>query len=98
MTILDLPPLDGFTPRTPPPPGAVGSGQPARPGAATGSGLLQFQISRLIGDILADPDLDPDMYVSLAGHLAQNPGHPELALLAHLREVQDPDDLPPVRM
>jgi hypothetical protein len=37
------------------------------------------------------------MYVSLLGHLAENPGHPELALLAHLSDVQDPDDLPPYK-
>ena len=33
--------------------------------------------------------------VSLLGRLAANPGHPEQALLAHLGDVQDPEDLPP---
>jgi hypothetical protein len=37
------------------------------------------------------------MHGSLLEHLAENPGRPELALLAHLRDVQNPDDLPPCR-
>ena len=93
MTILDLPPRGDFTPSNRRPPGTHGADKPV---PAEG-GLLQFQLRRLITGILADPDLDPDMYVSLARHLAENPGHPEQALLAHLRDVQDPDDLPPFR-
>ena len=58
-------------------------------------GLLWFQLRRLISEILADRDLEPDMYISLVGHLAENVGNPEGALLAHLRAVQDRDDLPP---
>ena len=75
------------------------SSQPTQPAPVQTSqgGLLQFQLTRLINEILADQDLDPEMYVSLLGHLAENPGHPELALLAHLRDVQDPDDLPPYK-
>lgn len=67
------------------------------PVQAAQGGLLQFQLRRLISQILADPDLDPDMHFSLIEHLAQSPGHPEHALLAHLRDVQDPADLPPYK-
>jgi hypothetical protein len=68
------------------------------PSAPAGRGdLLRFQLKRLVGEILADPDLDPNMYVSLLGHLAKYPGHPEQALLAHLGEVQGQDDLPPYK-
>ena len=71
------------------------SDRSAAPVEATQGGLLQFQLRRLISEILADPALDPDMYFSLIEHLAESPGHPEQALLAHLRDVQDPADLPP---
>lgn len=65
----------------------------------TGPGLLLgFQLKRLVGEILADPDLNPDIFVSLLGRLAANPGHPEQALLAHLGDVQDPEDLPPYKV
>jgi hypothetical protein len=37
------------------------------------------------------------MDFSLLELLAQNPGHPELALLAHLRNVPNPADLPPYK-
>ena len=60
------------------------------------SHLLQFQLPLLIGEILADPGLDPDMCASLLRHLSAHPGRPEVALLAHLREVLDPHELPPM--
>ena len=99
MTILELPPLGEYRQRHDPPPAVLGVDQPAQPAPVETSqgGLLQFQLTRLINEILADQDLDPEMYVSLLGHLAENPGHPELALLAHLRDVQNPDDLPPYK-
>ncbi|MFE4835286.1 hypothetical protein ACFRAU_11480 [Arthrobacter sp. NPDC056691] len=68
------------------------SGPPAGPGE-----LLRFQLERLIVEILAAPDLDPSMYVSLIGRLTEYPGHPEQALLAHLGDVQGPEDLPPYK-
>jgi hypothetical protein len=58
-------------------------------------GLLRFQLRLLISEILADQDLHPDMQSSLLRHLAGHPGRPEVALLAHLREVLDPDELAP---
>jgi hypothetical protein len=66
-------------------------------GDGTGS-LLQFQLRRLIAEILADPDLDPGIYNSLMRHLAEHPRNPEQALLAHLNAVQDRDDLPPFKV
>jgi hypothetical protein len=60
------------------------------------SHLLQFQLRMLVGEILADPGLDPDMHASLLRHLSGHPGRPEVAMLAHLREVLDPRELPPM--
>ena len=98
MTILELSPGEYRQRHAPPPavPDVDQSAQPA-PVETSQGGLLQFQLTRLINEILADPDLDPEMYVSLLEHLGENPGHPELALLAHLRDVQNPDDLPPCK-
>ncbi|MFF2317428.1 hypothetical protein ACFVTE_14300 [Arthrobacter sp. NPDC058097] len=58
---------------------------------------MQFQLRRLIREILADPTLDPAVYLSLAGHLAADPRNPEQVLLTHLREIQEPADLPPFK-
>ncbi|MBD1542929.1 hypothetical protein G9E11_11845 [Arthrobacter sp. IA7] len=97
MTILQLSTSAGQQRKTPPTT-APRLDRPATPVGVSSDGLLQFQLQRLIGKILADPDLDPDVYMSLTGHLAANPGHPEMALLAHLHDVQDPDDLPPYKV
>jgi hypothetical protein len=59
-----------------------------------GDWLLQSRLRRLIGDILTDPDLAPGLRSSLFRQLVKNPEHPELALLAHLQESQDPAELP----
>ncbi|MFE4542237.1 hypothetical protein [Arthrobacter sp. NPDC056727] len=59
--------------------------------------LLQFQLECVIDELLALPDLDPDARDSLLDHLAVNPGRPDLALLAHIRDVQDPAELPPYK-
>ncbi|MBT2551423.1 hypothetical protein [Arthrobacter sp. ISL-65] len=95
MTILEFPPLGDYRQRHAKPHAVMGVGHEAPPVGAAQGGLLQFQLRRLINEILADPDLDPDMYFSLLEHLAENPGHPEQALLVHLRDVHDPADLPP---
>jgi hypothetical protein len=55
--------------------------------------LLRFQLRLLVSELLADQDLHPDMRSSLLRHLAGYPGRPEVALLAHLCEVLDPDAL-----
>ncbi|MFE4834616.1 hypothetical protein ACFRAU_08035 [Arthrobacter sp. NPDC056691] len=57
--------------------------------------LLQFQLKRLIDDLLAQPDLDVETRIGLLVHVAENPGRPEHALLAHLRDLLDAEDLPP---
>jgi hypothetical protein len=79
------------------PPAMADPAQPASPGQAGPGELLQFQLKQLIRGILAQQDLDPGIRLALLRHLSQNPGHPEQALLAHLRDVQDPEDLPPFK-
>jgi hypothetical protein len=97
MTLLELSPAGNHR-RQLVRPSAAQTPAPDAPSATpTRGGPLQFQLKRLIGEILAEPDLDPDMGASLLHHLAGHPGHPERALLAHLRDVQDPEDLPPSR-
>lgn len=44
---------------------------------------------RLIGEILGDDDLNPEIRLSLLRHISEHPGHPEQAMLAHLHEIQD---------
>ncbi|MBT2550899.1 hypothetical protein [Arthrobacter sp. ISL-65] len=95
MTILEFPPRGDYRQRHATPPAGPGMDHVAPPVGAAHDGLLQFQLRRLINEILADPDLDPDMYFSLLEHLAENPGHPDQALLNYLRDVQDPAELPP---
>jgi hypothetical protein len=51
----------------------------------------------MIDGILDDPDLDLDVYVSLLRHLAQHPGQLAQGVLAHLRTVHAPADLPPYK-
>jgi hypothetical protein len=59
--------------------------------------LLQFQLRRLIEEILAQTDLAPNMRASLLRHWEGYPENPGQALLAHLHDVLAPDDLPPCR-
>jgi hypothetical protein len=70
-------------------------GGAASPAPSVRGGLLQFQLRRLIGEILAQTDLDPNMRASLLRHLALHPEDPGQALFSHLHDVQAPDDLPP---
>jgi hypothetical protein len=58
-------------------------------------GLLRFQLRLMVSELFADQDLHPDVRASLVRHLAGQPGRPEVALLSHLREVLDPDELVP---
>ncbi|MEN8583174.1 hypothetical protein B1A87_013000 [Arthrobacter sp. KBS0703] len=98
MTLFQLqPPANPRLWRDLPLPGpvpAVSAPAPMAPAPAPCGGLLQFQLNRLIADLLAQPDLDPDTRVSLLVHLVERPGRPEQALVAHLRDIQDPEDLP----
>ena len=52
-------------------------------------GILHRQLMRLIGEILGDDDLNPEIRLSLLRHISEHPGHPEQAMLAHLHEIQD---------
>jgi hypothetical protein len=79
------------------PPAAADPTQPTLPDPAGPGELLQFQLKQLIRGILAQQNLDPGIRLALLRHLSQNPGQPEQALLAHLRAVQDPEDLPPFK-
>jgi hypothetical protein len=94
MTIPELLPTANHEQAVPPAVPAPAQPVTAPPGPGA---LLRFQLNRLVGEIMADPDLDPDLYLSLLGHVAKNHGHPEQALLAHLADVQDPEDLPPFK-
>jgi hypothetical protein len=97
MTILDLPPLENSKQHNMLPSAVPGFAPLLRPPEAVTGGLLQFQLRRLVDEILADPDLDPGIFDSLVRQLAEHPGNPEQALLAHLRAVQESDDLPPFK-
>jgi hypothetical protein len=56
-------------------------------------GLLQFQLRRLIGEILSQADLEPHIRASLLRHTALHPENPGLALLYLLHDVHAADDL-----
>ncbi|WP_395405659.1 hypothetical protein ACHMXB_22305 (plasmid) [Arthrobacter sp. UC242_113] len=88
----------GPHPRTPTPPSPTADQVPedAAPSApAARRTLLQFQLGRLIDEILTQTDLEPLVRASLLQHLGAYPEDPGLALLAHLHNVQDPENLPP---
>jgi hypothetical protein len=44
---------------------------------------------RLIGEILGDEGLKPEVRMQLLRHISEHPGHPEQAMLAHLHEIQE---------
>ncbi|MFE4544992.1 hypothetical protein [Arthrobacter sp. NPDC056727] len=52
---------------------------------------LRRQIMGVIGHVLADEATDTAVRMALLRHLGENPGSPELALLAHLRDCGDQD-------
>lgn len=76
-------------------PASVPAGHTPQRGSERGSqrapqgGILQRQLMRLIGEILGDEGLTPEVRMSLLRHISEHPGHPEQAMLAHLYEVQD---------
>ncbi|MFE5837058.1 hypothetical protein [Arthrobacter sp. NPDC056493] len=49
---------------------------------------LRRQIMGVISHVLADEATDTDVRMALLRHLGENPGSPEQALLAHLRDCQ----------
>lgn len=68
-------------PRTPPAPG--GPRPPAWPPP-----VLRRQVLSIIIDVINGPDTEPQVRQGLHQHLDDNPGRPEQALLAHLRDWQ----------
>lgn len=69
-----------------------------RPAEATGNrpprrapqgGIMHRQLMRLMGEILGDEGLNSEIRLALLRHISEHPGHPEQAMLAHLREIQD---------
>jgi hypothetical protein len=95
MTLLELPPMTKPHRKRAAPSERHLPAADTLPARSMQGGLLQFQLKRLIGELLVQGDLNPDTRASLLRHLAINPDHPELVLLAHLRDIQDPNDLPP---
>jgi hypothetical protein len=47
---------------------------------------LRRQIMGVISHVLSDEGTDMDVRMALLRHLGENPGSPERALLAHLRD------------
>ncbi|MFE4837923.1 hypothetical protein ACFRAU_24975 [Arthrobacter sp. NPDC056691] len=95
MTLLELPPSAQLNRRHVAPAAPHPRAADDLPAPSMQGSLQRFQLQRLINGILAQDDLIPGMRASLLHHLAVNPERPELALLAHLRDIQDPNDLPP---
>jgi hypothetical protein len=48
----------------------------------------------IISDVIEEPDTEPQVRLGLRRHLDANPGRPERALLAHLRDWQAREGLP----
>lgn len=68
---------------------AVGQAPLHGPDRASHGGILQRQLMRLIGEILGDESLNSEVRLRLLRHIAEHPGHPEQAMLAHLHEIRD---------
>ncbi|MBD1541986.1 hypothetical protein G9E11_06925 [Arthrobacter sp. IA7] len=51
---------------------------------------LRRQIMGVISHVLTDEGTDLDVRMALLRHLGENPGSPERALLAHLRDSRRP--------
>ena len=55
---------------------------------------LRRQIMGVISHVLSDEGTDMDVRMALLRHLGENPGSPERALLAHLRDCKEPSTGP----
>jgi hypothetical protein len=53
---------------------------------------LRGQVLDVIVDVLSAAATCPDARINLLQHLAENPGNPEMALLAHLNDRHEADD------
>lgn len=54
---------------------------------------VRRQVMDVIVDVLSAVATGPDVRTSLLRHLEENPGNPEQALLAHLRDPSIADDV-----
>ena len=54
---------------------------------------MRHQVMGVIIDVLSEVATGPDVRISLLRHLEENPGSPEKALLAHLRDRSIADDV-----
>jgi hypothetical protein len=62
---------------------------PSRPGPhAWAAHVLRRQVLGIISGVINEPDTEPQVRQGLQQHLDDNPGRPELALLAHLYDWQ----------
>ena len=50
---------------------------------------LRHQVMGVISDVLNDEGTDAQVRMALLRHLGANPGSPERALLAHLRDCRE---------
>jgi len=55
---------------------------------------LRHQIMGVITHVLNDEATDSEVRMALLRHLGENPGRPEQALLAHLRDFRRPGSGP----
>jgi hypothetical protein len=53
---------------------------------------LRSQVLDVIVDVLSATATCPDARVNLLQHLAENPGNPDMVLLAHLNDRHEADD------
>ena len=54
---------------------------------------MRRQVMDVIINVLSEVATGPDVRISLLRHLEENPGNPEKALLAHLRDRRTADDV-----
>jgi hypothetical protein len=71
-----------------------GGPRPIADPAAENESVLRRQAQSLILGIISDPDTGSDARISLVRHLKSYPGNPVQALLAHIRDRQDPPGMP----
>jgi hypothetical protein len=58
----------------------------------SGGWIIRRQVRCLIGDLLGDAGVDEQVRLALLRHLAEHPGDPERALLAHVSDWHDREE------
>lgn len=51
--------------------------------------MLRWQVLKIIDEVIYDADTTPEARRGLLQRLQQNPGRPEMALLAHLQDREE---------